>query len=702
MPLYQEADARLTLTRVARAPVLVAEVAKATGRHLEVSPALGNEVLMVSVQDARLGDVLAKLALAATATWQPIEGGYRLVADGGARSVEASAERARRRQAIEENLKKKAEAAKAAPKADPGAAFMGAFMGSRSVDAFVPMIDLAAVAAMPSGDRIVFATGPTPAQRPLRGDPTSVVAGWIAQHNESARKMASDTASMPEGMDALMKGPLGDRFKRMSRPILGNPTKVIVVASRGAMPFFGGSGLNVRLEVRGYGADGSVLIEETGSLDGDMMGLLASLTGAKTAPASDKATPIAYSDDAKSLAGLSSLPGLSSMGGVARGPKPSASLKKLLLSSSANDPLALIPGEGLVALAKARRKPLVACLPDGAYPAMLSAAPPKTVEDVEEGLKTGPMRLVPDAEFLVVKAAEPDTARRTRLDRSALGTLLRAVEDHEAPSLDELSAFAAASPAPSQNPLSMAMLTLFVPGTMNSMSGMVSWDALRLYAALAPAQRQSLASGAKIPFNAIAPGGQAALQTMLYGASGGVTVEREGVSSEPDPLSIGIKMAMGGGSTDARDEPTEVAPSGLPANGYLQASVTTEPIVRPLAADGPSASTLDTDTFAVLRLLGSSGANEEMEKALKLPDNGRMGSRTAWSLKGYVAPGAFVAASLNDDRTPKDGQQVSLTNLPDDLQKRIAQRTEKMRSSPLGAILAMAAAAGKTSPPREP
>ncbi len=697
MHLYQDADARLTLTRVARAPALVAELAKATGRHLEVSPALGNEVLMVSVQDARLGDVLARLAVAATAAWQPVEGGLRLVADGGARSVEASAERARRRQAIEENLKKKA-----APKDGAESELMGAFMGGRSVDAFLPMIDLAAVAAMSSGDRIVFATGATPAQRPLRGDPTAIVAKWVAQHNESARKMASDTASMPEGLDAVMKGPLGDRFKRMSRPILGKPTKVIVVASRGALPFFGGSGLNVRLEVRAYGADGSVLIEETGSLDGDMMGLFAALTGAKTGSSGDKTTPIAYSEDAKSLAGLSSLPGLSGKGGVARGPKPSASLKKLLLSPSANDPLALIPGEGLVALSKARRKPVVACIPDAAYPAMLSAAPPKTVEDVEESLKSGPMRLVPDAEFLVVKAAEPETARRTRLDRGALGAILRAVEDHEVPSLDELSAFAAATPEPSQNPLSMAMLTVFVPGTMNSMSGIVSWDALRLYAALAPTQRQSLASGARIPFNAIARGGQAALQSMLYGASGGVTVEREGVSNEPDPISIGMKMAMGGGSTDVRDEPTEIAPGGLPSNGYLQASVATEPIVRPLATDGPSASTLDADTFAVLRLLGSNGASEEMEKALKLPDNGRLGSRTAWSLKGYVAPGAFVAASLNDDRTPKDGQQVSLTNLPDDLQKRIAQRTEKMKSSPLGAILGMAAAAGKTSPPREP
>lgn len=100
MPLLQDVGTTLTLTRVASAPILVAEIARLTGRHLEVSPTMRSEVLMVAVKDAQTGDVLARLAMAATAVWQPMENGYRLVPDKAARSVEVASERARRLQAI--------------------------------------------------------------------------------------------------------------------------------------------------------------------------------------------------------------------------------------------------------------------------------------------------------------------------------------------------------------------------------------------------------------------------------------------------------------------------------------------------------------------------------------------------------------------------------------------------------------------------
>lgn len=706
MFLFQAPDARLTLTRVATAPVLIAEVARATGQRLEVSPVLSTEVLVVSVQDARVADVLARLATAATAVWQPTEGGYRLVPDRAARGIEARAERARRLQAIVEAQRKKAtDAAKAKKGNDAGAAFAGAFGGSHAIDAFVPLLDLDSLAAMEAGDRLVFSTNPTAAQRPLRGDPDGIVADLIAEHNRGAEQASASLNAIPEGMDAMLKGPLGDRMRRASRRIDGAPAKVLVVASRGAMPIFGGTGIGIRLEVRAYAADGSVMIEETGSVDGGFMDAIAAFTAPKPTPTAGPSTPIAYSEEAKTLIELTATPergmtvnltgGGTTMQGAGGKPRLTPTLRAILMDPAKHDPLALIPGEGLVALAKARRKPLVACLPDAAYPSITGTPAPKTVEEVEKSLESGPMRRVPDTAFLVVKAAEPETARETRLDRGALTTLLREVADHESPTLDELSDYAARTPTPFRNPVSLSTLTLFAPETMSSMSGVVSWEALRLYASLSPAQRESLAGGAKLPFNTISGAGLEALGAMLYGADGSVTVERAGATTEPDLFAMGLKMALGGGDVDARDEPTEIAPSGLPAGGYLQASVATEPIIRPLTSDGPGPSVVSADELAMVHLMSGSPLGAQVEDAMRLPDTGRLGTRTVWNLRGYVAAKACVTATLDDDRTPKDGATVNLASLPQEFQSRVDQRTEKLKNSPLGAILSMAASMKK-------
>ena len=154
---------------------------------------------------------------------------------------------------------------------------------------------------------------------------------------------------------------------------------------------------------------------------------------------------------------------------------------------------------------------------------------------------------------------------------------------------------------------------------------------------------------------------------------------------------------MGGGGLDARDEPTELAPGGLPSNGFLQASVEADTIVRPLTADGPSMTTLGTDELATVRLLTSGPMAAQVGESIRLPEQGRIGSRTIWNLRGYVASGAYVAATLTDDRTPKDGATVSLGNLPADLQAKVTEKADKLKKSPLGAIIAMGAMMGKSA-----
>lgn len=709
MPFFQDADAKLTLTRIARAPVLIAEIAQLTGNKLEVSPSLSQEVLIVSVADAYANEVLTKLAIAATARWEPSENGYRLVADNAARGIEASSERARRLQAIQDGPRKKkeqqakqiaemkAEAAKSGEKLDMSD-FDGMF-GGRTVDDFVPLLDQASLAAMEPGDRIVFATNPNSAQRPIRGNPAPLVAAWIAEHNKNAKAMSSGDEEMPEEVAALMKGPLGERMRRMSQPIKGVPVKILAVASRGANSMFGGMGTDIRLEVRAYAANGDALIEESGSIDTDMLSLFAQLGARKTEATGGSATPIVYSEDTKAFLAMKNTGGMT-MGGGLGIPKMPPSLREKLFAPDKFEPLGLLPGEGLVALSKARRKPLVGSLPDAAFPGILRSGSPTTVEEVEESLRTGALRLVPDTTFFVVKPSEPDAARRSRLDRFALKSLMGAIADHETPTLGELADFAAKSAPPARNALTMSYLMTFAPGTMGSMAGIVSWDALRLYAALSSSQRDSLAQGAKIPFANLSPAAHSALRALLYGAGDNLTIERPGVTDEPDVFGMSMKMMMGGGAIDAREEPTEIAPRGLPASGFLQAIVSTDTIVRPVGPEGAAYYSLGTDELAMFKMISSSPIAERVGDTLKLPEAGRLGTRTLWNLRGYIAPGAYVGSVLTDDRTPRSGQQVSLSALPSDLQAKVAQKMEKLKKSPLGAIMSMGAAFGK--PPVQP
>ena len=176
---------------------------------------------------------------------------------------------------------------------------------------------------------------------------------------------------------------------------------------------------------------------------------------------------------------------------------------------------------------------------------------------------------------------------------------------------------------------------------------------------------------------------------MVYGAGGHLSLDGPGADDGTDPLSVGLRMAMGGGDTDAREEPTEIAPDGLPAGGYLQASVTSESIVRATSPEGPSASVLGTDELAIAKIMATSPLASQMGDAAKLPERGIMGTRKAWRLRGYVATTAYVTASLDDDATPKDGASIPLTDLPRGVQDRVAKRVEELRKSPLGAILSM-------------
>jgi hypothetical protein len=143
---------------------------------------------------------------------------------------------------------------------------------------------------------------------------------------------------------------------------------------------------------------------------------------------------------------------------------------------------------------------------------------------------------------------------------------------------------------------------------------------------------------------------------------------------------------MGGGGNDAREEPTEIAPRGLPLDGFLQATVSRDSIIRP---NGPIAYALGPDELAMMEML-KTGPMAEAMAGQPMPESGRLGSRTLWDLRGYVAPNAYVGSTLSDDQLAKNATTVSLSSLPANVQAEVAARLERLKKSPLGAIMSLA------------
>lgn len=687
----------MTLTRVATAPVLVADLAKATGERLEVSPLLARDVLMVCVENARPAEVMGRLALAATASWEPIEGGFRLVPDSGARAKEASEERRRRLQSMLDGqrskklLLAKAAAAKASraanPKGKPDEDEDDEAV-EQATDPFVPLLDFSVLAALEPGDRVVFASDPTPVQHALRGDVAAVVQKWIADHNQNLAEGLPDVDDDSDARSAILTEPARDRLRRMSRPITVAPAKVIVVASREGALFDDSS--DVSLQVCAYAADGSLLLSDEGSIGSEAGEALDAMDKADKNPTADdekeapKGTPIDYSPEAKAFLSLTSENRI--VNRAEGGTKLPPIVHDRMLHPDRLEPLALFPGEGLAALAKARRKPLVGCLPDAAYP-MMSNGASMTIEEVDEELKSGPMVLVPDATFLVVKPTEANAARRDRIDRSALAHLMQSSDEQGSASLDDMAAFAASSPPPSQNMLEMWNLAIASSSLFGFLANPTSWNALRLYAALNSTQRQSLQSGASVPFSSLSPAARTAIAAMLYGAWGSLAIDRPGAPADSDPFSAMMNQAIGFGGNDARTEPTQAVPNGLSAEGYLLAAVAAEPLVRLTDAERPIPYNFGIDELAMMRLMASTSRSDEAGSAMKMPDTGVLGSRKSWRMRGYVASGVYVSATLNDDHIPRDGKPISLTNLPPDIQSLVDARVERIKNSPFGKML---------------
>lgn len=682
------------------------DLGKIANVHLEAIPALEREVVVIAAKDVPLQDLLARIATATSGEWKPIDGGYRLLANAQQRAAEDRQALAERVAAIQAMIKhglavtpKKPgnptgtgggaeDADDAGDAADFSEGMFGG--GGRTMYQILALCDPKALAQVGPGQRLVFSTHPTKMQLAFTGSISNQVNAIVAEHNKNAK--APGTTAEQEDQIAQMPEFVRNMVNNMSKPI-GAVSKALLVVTNTQMVVFGGGTAELKL----YDNQGKVAFTTSAQLNSpdpriqkameEAMAKANPASGSKAAPASPTTTtPVPLSEDSKQF-----LQALQANGTPQMSLKFPPELKAKLYRPDQYDPLAFIVTDEIFALANKLRKPMVACVPDAALSGLdYMGAEAPIVENFERTLALKmPMAIAEDPQWLVIRPGKPTVSRSDRQDRPALTRLLQASLQKGAPSLDDVADYAMTSPSPMESGIGQIYVFMLAPGAaMQGIGDMVSWEALRFYGSFDSAGRQALRNGGRIPFSGLNAYARTQVEQMVYGAN--ASLELAGANpSDADMIPSYLRAMMPGQGGDYQQEPTESLPNGLPSDGFVAIAASKEPVACMIGEDGNTASgplgVMDADMLATMRMFQQ--PEFSMMSSMLPPMNKlRVGERDVINLTFQLTPKVFVRHTLTDNHVPKSGDLYTDKTLPASFQQLIAQRMERLKKSPLGAL----------------
>ncbi|MDR3690751.1 MAG: hypothetical protein P4L46_15345 [Fimbriimonas sp.] len=735
--LAQDASTPISfVTRAARASEVVKQIASTAHVDLQVSPQLQDEVLVIAVKDQPLSAVMARIATVTSGQWKQEGSTYRLIADQAVRTQEERADLAKRiatvKKAISERVTGERKALEAMAKLQAKATAdksktKGAKVDTKKAEVQAPPdgpdetgdmsmnyisseemaithllvgLDPSVLARMNPGDRLVFSSNPTQTQRTMGPDASEIINGFIMKHNEEVAKLpaGADSEMDSSGMDPQQLESM-KRMMKMRTSKIGVVAKALLIVRKSQ-----GFGMANEVEMRLYDSKGGVIFSADSGLNlgSSPNGMFTTDTSSGTDDAGPQKpktpptgkTPVEYSDDSKALN--------AAFKGVGSGNfklNLSPELRRKMYAPDKFDPLSFDQTDNILAVAKAAGKPLVANISDewgsGDFEIGPSSAN-STVESVMADLESAKTeREVKDSDFEVVMPAEPVHSRAIRLNRSALANLLHAAELKGVPSLDDQVEFATQTSDESSGTVAIAYIVMFVPGgLMDAISGNSNRPMLRFYGHLPPEARATLAQGGKLAFANLTPGQRDELDRMTYGADAKLMVDDGQHPYDPNQPVWMQFLSTQMTSQDYREEPTEIAPNGVPPAGYVELHVTKESFASPQGIDSPvmgMLGMLGPDEMAMFTMMkDQKGSGSEQLDAI-LPTLGKLkiGDRSVMHFTFHVANQVVVHQLLRDQRFPDNALVVSANTLPSDFQKQIAARVEALKKSPFGAMGSM-------------
>jgi len=672
-------------TRAARVPIVLRQLGQIAKADLQTKPEMENEVLVISVRNQPLHEVLSRIATVTSGEWRKEGNTFLLTASVGTRRNEETQELNTRIRLIRADLNsrlgmeahQKAEiqnllkARLAHKNRQDNQEYGRQLVDENAVTRMLSGIDLTPMAQMEDGNRIVYSTDPTPMQRGLSASAFQIVDSLVKDHNvfASSKSHSND-----------------DRLSRMSK---SQARTLLWILDRQSARIGPVAKILLSIQCESSGRQWTVqlqLFDPTGNVAYAISNIYG-VEGSKAATWHDKqreAHLITFSKDSREILDYGRITkkvGKSKITVTTLSPEVLQKVRR----PDIYDPLSFASSDLLLGYSKLTGKPLVADIPDDCFGTSTWFLQPGwdwNTTSVEADIRSGiTITAIVDPVFTVLRPASPSKSRKARGNRIALANLMQAIAQKGVPSLEDMSAFAARSPDSGLEGAFSDYFLMFVPRPVQEamlVDMHVDWNVLRLYGYLSPALKSKLAVGIKVPISEMNSNARDALARFVFGSSAHIAVTRVTGRRFVDLPDWAMELRDVFGRIDSLEDPTEVCSKGLSDNVFVDMSVNKEFLGLEVLPSGR----ISTAVMGPDELVNEQMNLDSGPKALKsaVPRNLRIGDQTTLDLRIHLTPNVTVKQRLADHRFSATPKIVDANHLPADFQKIVSDRIKAIEA----------------------
>lgn len=672
--LLAMAAAPVTFSQPAQpAGKLLPVLGKQIGQNLSAAPQVAEEILLLDVKDAEPDALLKQIAKVTWGTWTTLPDGTRqLGPDLALRAKMKAAEDAEKRKNAAEAITKWFQGKDETEGNDPNQRILRQIMQGFGLNFFVNFPE----------SRVVYATSPTPMQRPLNGFRSEWVQAALAAHNagidEQNKEKPEDSDEMreimakltPEQKEMMLK--MMERFKPKKIDgegvkkalIVINRTEAVIAVSYKLLMNDGKAEDVANAEIY----LGNVEEEMATAVETDERG------NPVQKPANPKGTKFDPSKLSMEAYQLPAKLGWSMPSAGLKVPQVSPELQAKLVGPEAVDITEILNGEYLRAVSGLKKVNLVANVDDTLFPLIPSQ---RTVEDIRSQYEGFYNFDESTTGWMAVQNAD---GPKPRISRENLRILMTEFREKAKLTLDDQARIALLiEDFPGREGL-VASVGMAYGGLPRYLG---DEETLRFYGRLSATQKQAAKKGVEIPYNALHPKQKKFAYDLSFGdypmlikpdrlgkSNGlfGADFDFENIEDlfTRDPDFMGRTM-----------EPTEVIPNGI-NNSFVRVSLIEEPALR-MASPGQPDSAMTLSLREAAMALGMTSQMNMPEVQSQMPTQATPTTRIRWQFSFLYTPMAAAERQLADDRTDPNAKPVALKDLGPEFQDLLKKYTEQMK-----------------------
>jgi hypothetical protein len=685
-----------------RAEKLFEELSERVGVRLATAPQTAGEVLLIHVRDVPLHELMAQIALSASAEWREEEGLYRLVRPAALARREAQEEARRQGEWIREvtlravsqfrekpmTLERAREVvAAASDSTSPMVQRLNVASdtpAARALVALVHALDPVQLAQMGRHERVVYSTSPTRMQLPFPQQAQPVLQQFLrdqAIYNqvEPVEGRVAGSFSVHQSGNGFSLSS-GDKDRGPGRTDSGIGLALLTIRRINQQYMIGfialdGKGLPIAAHESSlmvHGPPEKVEVQDPRAdrveFTPEALAYFQLIDHRLSGPRGSMSTRFA----------MGPFQGVNFELGWRQAFDPrhlTAELRQKLLDPVTFEPLSLGFGEPLIAVADSEKRNLVACLPDifmirGAYRFKRGIR----IDEVIPFSSTFGLQLRRSEGWLTFLPNNPASARAARVNRESLRTLIRAATTARVVSLDAFADYASNIGESAGQSIDVPLLRVFNPSAATTLERLRfdNYRALRFYAGLGPSHRQVVRTGGSITVANLPPASRQALQELIFFDLQAFHVTASGSSLHNQELLPFFGMLP-------QFERTVVMPNGLPGNIEIRYQPSVEAIAYAYDPKLEVGEVLKAETLASDMFISTDG---ELTADFGTPPTYSLyapARRYTYTIQIMIDEKRPATIRLTDDLIDPSARLQGFDTLPAEFRSRVLAAVEYLR-----------------------